>query len=207
MKYPDSYNNLNYRQRCFVDCYINQNLVQPTLHRHTFNDEFASYVFAYQKDLACKEALELKFWTTDGFGVVHKAQNYVAGCKIEVVVKNMQKYMSLTKCARKVHGECTKAINDIRTIMYSSEDKSKELELKDAIYNSSLFGSDFKDRNENRKMMMKIMGLDQIKVDTSVDIYQASGKQILARLGSKGVLGGSEDEPVIPIDMEEIGEE
>ena len=79
--------------------------------------------------------------------------------------------------------------------------------MKDAIYNSSLFGSDFKDRNENRKMMMKIMGLDQIKVDTSVDIYQASGKQILARLGSKGVLGGSEDEPVIPIDMEEIGEE
>lgn len=207
MKYPDSYNNLNYRQRVFVDCYINPNLMQPTLHKATYNDEFASYVFAYQKDLDCKEALEFRFWERDGFGIVHPRKDYAAGCDVEVVVKNVQKYMSLTKCARKVHAECTRAINDIRTIMYSSEDKSKELELKDAIYNSSLHGKDFKDRNENRKMMMKIMGLDQIKIDTSVDIYQASGKQILARLNGKGVLGGSDDEPIIPIDMDEIGEE
>lgn len=88
--------------------------------------------------------------------------------------------------------------------MFESEDKSKVLELKDAIYTSSLKAADFKDRNENRKMMMKIFGLDQIKVDGSVDIYEASGKNILARMRSAGG-NGNGDEPIIPIDIGEIG--
>ena len=82
----------------------------------------------------------------------------------------------------------------------------KELELKDAIYNSSLHASDFKDRNDNRKMMMKIFGLDQVKIDNSIDIYEASGKNILARVKSE-IDSDNGDSPVIPIDISEVEEE
>lgn len=202
MVYPDSYNNLKYRHRVFVDCYLSQTLREETLMQNTYNNELASYVFAYQKQMELADAVEVKFYYTDGFGVTQLANTWNDSCRTEIVVKNVQKYMSLSKCARKVHGECMRAINDIRNILYNSEDKSRELELKDAIYNSSINAKDFKDRNDNRKMMMKIMGLDQIKIDTSVDIYQASGKQVLARL--KGESGGNGDEPIIPIDIDDI---
>ena len=203
MEYPDSYNNLNYRNRAFVDCYLNEGLVEPCMHAHTFCNELASYVFVFNKQQAVRDCLEFKYYVTDNFGNVQKSKEYVEGCKVEIIVKNAAKYLSLNKSARMVLKACGQAINEIRMAMYSSDDKSKELELKDAIFRSSIKASDFKDRNENRKMMMKIFGLDQVKIDTSVDIYEASGKNILARMRS----GGGEDRddtPIVPIDVNDI---
>lgn len=206
MKYPESYENLRYKYRVFVDCYLNEGLREPTTHKMTFNDELASYLFAYQKGREFLEAVEVKLYETDGFGNVSEKSEWTDGCRAEIVVKNVAKYMSMVKAARRIHGECIRAINDIRTVRYSSDDKSRELELKDAIYNSSLYAADSKDRNDNRKMMMKIMGLDQVKIDTSVDIYAASGRNILARMRSVAEEGGGDDAPIIPRDIEESGE-
>ena len=204
MEYPASYKKLNYRNRTYIDCYLNETLVEPLLHKHTFCDSFVSYVFAYNKGKDVGECLKFNYYGTDAFGNTKKIKAYMEGCKVEIVVTNAAKYLSLNKCARSVHTACAKAINDIRTLMFDSDDKSKTLELKDAIYNSSLHAEDFKDRNENRKMMMKIFGLDQVKVDTSVDIYEASGKNILARVREEVKASNNGDEPIIPIDFEDI---
>lgn len=199
----ENYKNLTSRQRLFVDAYLSADAVEMITRCKTFCNEFASYVFAYNKENELKNIIGIKYYTVDGYGNTKVLKDYRAGCKIDITVKNKVKYLTMNRQAKKIHRECMKAINDIRTATYSSEDKSTELELKDAIFNSSLYGEDSKDRNDNRKMMMKILGLDQIKIDTSIDIYQASGKQVLARLNKEIGNSDNEDMPVIPIDIDE----
>lgn len=196
----ESYENLNSRQKLFVNAYLDDEIEEMVTRQKTFCNEFASYIFAYNREKALKEIIDIRYYKVDGYGNIKALKNYISGCKIDIDIKNKSAYLNLSRQAKKVHKECLIAINDIRRASYDNEgDKSVELELKDAIYNSSLYGEDSKDRNDNRKMMMKILGLDQIKIDTSVDIYQASGKQVLARLREVG----GEDSPVIPIDIED----
>lgn len=201
--YPESYKNLKYKNKLFVDCYLGCGVIEPYTHRDTFSDEFVSFIFAYDKGKECSEAFKLRYYTVDQFGGIHELKNYKSGCKTEIVVLNAAKYMSLCKVAKKVKYECQHAINDLRIMMYTSEDKSKEMELRDAIFQSSMRGEDAKDRNDNRKMAMKMFGLDQIKVDGSIDIYQASGKQILGRLGKVVENSDMDDAPIIPISLEQ----
>ena len=52
-------------------------------------------------------------------------------------------------------------------------------------------------------MAMKIFGLDQVKVDVGLDMYEASGKNIFQSINSK-VDMNREDAPIVPDVLEEI---
>lgn len=204
MEYPESYLKLKYRDRLFVDCYLKDDLIEPTTSKNTYCDKLISYIFAYNKENEIKEALDFSYtilnWASKTFD---KIDNYVNGCTVTVKVKNPKKYMSLVANSTKVFNRCNVAINDIRLAGFETSDKSKMLELKDAIFNSSIHSDDAKDRNENRKMAMKIFGLDQVKVDTSVDIYEASGRNILqSRLNSEDM--NRADAPLVADSIEDI---
>lgn len=202
MEYPESYKNLKYRERLFIDCYLNESLEEPQTHKNTFSDKFVSYIFAYNVDVS--EFLDFKYtkmnYITKSFDTVG---SYDSDCTVTVIVTNAKKYMSVLSNSTKIYNRVIGAINDIRQIMYDSNDKSKVLELKDAIYQSSIHSSDAKDRNDNRRMAMKIFGLDQVKVDVGFDIYEASGKNILQ--GLRGNIDTTkEDAPLIPDDIDDI---
>lgn len=204
---PISYKNLKYRDRLFIDCYLNETLKEPTTNMNTYNNKLLSYVFSFNKEQDLQECTRTTFMIYDFKKETWIAtMQYIEGCKITIQITNAKKYMSLVSNATKVYNRCNRAINDIRTLMYDSDDKSKVLELKDAIYNSSIHAEDFKDRNDNRKMAMKIFGLDQVKVDVGLDMYEASGKNIFQSINSK-VDMNREDAPIIPDVLEEIKDE
>lgn len=201
MEFPASYYKLKYRERFFVKCYMNERLVEPQTHKPTFCNIFTSYVFSSNSKL--DDVVEFRYDKVDGFGNIVRIEEWQPNCIVNANIKNVKRYMRIEENATKMYNKCIEAINDIRIILYESEDKSKVLELKEAIYNSALNGADFKDRNDNRKMAMKIFGLDQVKVDLDVDMYTASGKNILGRL-KNGQNNDKEDAPIIPDVLEDI---
>lgn len=200
MNMPDSYTNLKYIQRLFVDCYLNEFLVEPNIGKNTFSDKFVSYVFA--KNIDVNDFMIIQYFKDGGFGKVVECKEYTQGASTKIRITNPKMYMSINSLSTKMYNQCIQAINDIRVLLYESEDKSRVLELKDAIYNSSLHSDDSKDRNENRKMAMKYFGLDQVKVDISADIYSASGKNILQTLSKQST--NRDDAPIIPQNLEDL---
>ena len=203
MEMPKSYTNLSYRNRVFIDCYLNDSLVEPQTNMHTFNDKLIAYIFA--NNIKPSEFMKITFWLTDPFGKVHQTNVRVANCNTNVKITNAKRYMQVLSNSTKTYNKCLQAINDIRMLLYSSEDKSRINELKDAIYNSAIRAQDFKDRNDNRKMAMKIFGLDQVKVDVSADIYSASGKQIFGDM--RKALTNDDDAPLVPDDIDELAKD
>lgn len=202
-----SYNNLKYRDRFFVDCYLNETLKESTTNINTFCNKLLSYIFAYSRENDFKECVSVEYIVYNpACECYQKNDYYIDGCKININITNAKKYMSLSANATRVYNKCKVAINDLRTQMYDSEDKSKVLELKDAIYNSSINAKEFKDRNENRKMAMKMFGLDQVKVDLTPNIYDMSGKNILANIKGSAEMD-RDDAPIIPNSLEDITNE
>lgn len=200
MELPESYNALKYRERLFVDCYLNESLIEPQTGKHTFNDKFISYVFAY--NIEVENFLRFKYTILNFASKEYETVDVpIEGATEKIIVTDAKKYLSVIRNSSKIYNRVVKAINDIRLLMYDSQDKSRVLELKDAIYNSSISAKDFKDRNENRKMAMKIFGLDQIKIDVTPDIYSASGKNILQGLRKSEK---KEDSPIIPVDINSV---
>lgn len=200
MKFPASYEKLKYSEKLFVKCFLNEKLVEPQMHKPTFCNEFVTYVFV--KHVPLNEIIDFRYDKVDGFGNIIKINKWQPNCIVNIEIKNLRLYLRLEENAKKMYNKCLEAINDIRIILYESEDKSKVLQLKDVIYNSALNAEDFKDRNDNRKMAMKIFGLDQVKVDIDVDMYTASGKNILGRL--KEEASDKEDAPILPDVLEDI---
>lgn len=207
MKYPSSYEKLSRAEKFFVKCYLNERLVEPKTHRNTFNDKFVSYIFS--ANIKVEEFMTFRYDVPNQFGQMVPQKAYTSNCVVTMTITNSRRYMSVLSRSTAIYNKCLQAINDIRIMLYESEDKSKVLELKDAIYNSAISATDFKDRNDNRKMAMKLFGLDQVKVDLDVDMYTASGKQIFQNLQKNN--NNREDAPIIPdvledIDLESEGE-
>ena len=200
MEYPYSYTQLKGKDRFFVNCYLNETLVEPQTHKHTFNDKLISYIFAHNIDVS--EFMSFRYDIQNSFGQMITQNDYTANSVVTVTITNAKLYWSVLAKSTASYNKCLKAINDIRVLMYESEDKSKVLELKDAIVTSALSATDFKDRNDNRKMAMKLFGLDQVKVDMDVDMYTASGKQIFQDLHKNA--SDREDAPIIPDVIEDI---
>lgn len=202
MDLPNSYEMLSYREKVFVDSYLNQRLIEQVTHRHTYCDNLASFIFAYNREKQAKEAFDIKFVAYDSETREYAVLPYYQeGCKVNITIKNAKKYRNIITAANRAYRKCNKAINDIRYASFETEDKSKMLELKDAIFNSAIHSDEYHDRNDNRKMAMKIFGLDQVKVDTSVDIYEATGRNILQTLKNNN---DSDDAPIIPNSIEEV---
>lgn len=202
MEYPDSYRRLKYKDRLFVDCYLSETLIEPQFRKNTFSDKFVSFVFAYNKDV--RDCMEIKYaimnWATKTY---EKHDEYITGATTEVTIKNFVKYKSLVANATKTYNRCVVAINDIRRLSYDSHDNTRILELKDNIYNSAIHSGDSKDRNENRKMAMKIFGLDQVKVDLTPDIYNAIGKNLFNKMKNDKIMQ-NEDAPIVPDVLEDL---
>lgn len=199
-----SYESLSYREKLFVDCYLNDSLVEPTIHKHTYNDKLVSYIFAFNKGDELMECINIGYsyfnWATKS---IESDTDYSDGCDVTITIKNAKKYLVLVKASTRIYNKTLQAINDIRYSQYDTNDKSKILELKDAIWNSSIHSNDSKDRNENRKMAMKIFGLDQVKVDMGLDIYEASGKNILKARKQDSDMS-REDAPIVPDLIDDI---
>lgn len=204
MEYPASYEKLKYIEKLFVRCFLNEKLVEPQLKKHTFGDTFSSYIFA--KNVPLDDIVDISYYEKDNFGNILKIAEWKPHCLVDVKLKNAKAYLRVEDNAERMYQKCKGAINDIRMILYESEDKSKVLQLKDVIYNSAISGEDFKDRNENRKMAMKIFGLDQVKVDMDMDIYTAAGKNILRRLkdNGEGDISGGDNDTILPEVIEDI---
>ena len=200
MKFPASFEKLKYREKLFVKCYLNDRLIEPQTHKPTFCNEFITYIFITHAQL--DDVLEFRYDKVDGFGNITNIDKWEPKCITNVNIKNVRKYLRMEENAAKLYNKCIEAINDIRILMYESEDKSKVLQLKEVIYNSALNAEDFKDRNDNRKMAMKIFGLDQVKVDLDLDMYTAAGKNILSRLNKNN--SDREDAPILPDIIENI---
>lgn len=176
---------LSNRERWFVEAYLDGGLKLPELGVRTFCEEMWAYCFAYGYDVG--RVFEIRYTmysAADGCFV--PIDEYVEGCKVTVKVKDAKAYKDLRKRSKTCYAKCQSAINAVRAEMYREGNDTVVNELKDAIFQSAIHSEDAKDRNENRKMAMKITGLDQIKIDTSIDLYEVSGKQVLSALRSGG---------------------
>ena len=201
MEYPDSYKMLRAKERLFVDCYLSESLVEPQTNKHTFNDKFLSYVFAFNKSVG--ECLRVEYHKLNyATKEIERLDRYIEGCDVTVTIINAKLYMSMVKNSTRIYNKCNRAINEIRMQSYDGQDNSRVLELKDAIYNSAIHSDDTRDRNENRKMAMKMFGLDQVRVDMGLDIYEASGKNIL-KARKEDFKDNNDDAPIIPDVLED----
>lgn len=199
---------LNEKERWFVEAYLDEGLRLPRYGLRTFCEEVWAYCFAWSYDISKVFDIKWSVYDRDS-GAYVEVREPIAGGKIVVEVKDVVRYKKLKERSRACMGRCQSAINAIRAEKYREGNDTVVNELKDAIFQSAIHGEDAKDRNENRKMAMKITGLDQIKIDTTVDLYEVSGKQVLQALrkGGDGIdvpLGADE---YLESDDEDDGEE
>lgn len=175
------YERLAKRERWYVDAYVDGAVRMPYVGVRTFCNKVWAYVIAYGADW--RSAFDVKWSVVTPDGKV-ELDEWADGAKVSVTIKDLGAWRRLTAKAESVHTKCQSAINAVRREQFKEGDETFVNELKAAIAESAIHGATEKDRNENRKMAMKFTGLDQVKVDVGVDIYDTIGKNLL--LGVKG---------------------
>lgn len=190
------YEKLGKREKWYVDAYVDGAVRVPSVGVRTFCNKVWSYVFAYGADW--RSAFDVKWSVVTSEGKV-ELDEWADGAKVSVTIKDLGAWRRLKARAESVYSKCQSAINAVRREQFKEGDETFVNELKAAIAESAINGATEKDRNENRKMAMKFTGLDQVKVDVGVDIYDTIGKNILL-----GVKGSGVD---VPTGVEEYDDE
>lgn len=186
------------REKIFVEAYLSSGIVEPRLHKPTFNDKLISYVYAYGVDIS--DVYEVRYSVYDfKSGLYVNIPEYMDGCKITITIKDVAKFKVLQKRANKLYFKNEEYITTRRIEKFSAEDKERVNELKDVIFQRAIASEDTKERIENSKMAMQLWGLQNTKIDVGVDIYKVSGKETLKALASANKNNTDYDKPDIPL--------
>lgn len=186
------------RDRQFIEAYLSSEVVEPRLHKATFNDKIMSYIFAYGVDI--DEIYKIDYSVYDfKSGMYVSIGKYIDGCKITITIKDIAKFKELKRRANRLYDKYAEYITEKRIEKFSTEDKERVNELKDVIFQRAISSEDTKERIENSKMAMQLWGLQNTKVDIGVDIYQVSGKNTLKALAKSNSENTDFDKPDIPL--------
>lgn len=196
------YNELRRKEQAFVDYFLSYGVREPRTQKLTFNDNLWSYVAAFNANIDDVYEVKYSIFSFKDSAFVN-CKEYVDGCKITITIKDMGKFRKLKKRADAMYLHCLTAINNKRKEAFTDTDKTREQELKDAIHNSAMYSEDAKDRNENRKMAMKMYGLDNVKIDVQGDIYTGMGKNLIVSIKQEtNPNGDNPDAPYTPDDID-----
>ena len=194
------FNKLTYRKKEFVWYYLDNQFVEPNIYKPTKNDAFASYIASHKNH----DPIYNEENNPDGYIKIIK---YVFNPKIQKMIKvhdtyedfdesemkvvNAEKFKKHLMKAQRLERECQPAITEIRAQILKTDEKSRELEVMDAVHTDSLYHRNPKYKIENRKLAFKMYGLDKQETGNQINIYEASGKRVIQAI--KNSSGGESD--------------